>query len=118
MTGHNLKQTSLKLRNPFNVPDEWERKVLMKMESVRSSENVGIGEILEVDDKEIYRYMKPVYIDSACLDCHGEREKIIPAIRQYLEKRYSYDEAYDYKERDLRGGISITMPLERLGIGK
>ncbi len=28
MTGHTLKQTSLKVRNPSNAPDEWEKKVL------------------------------------------------------------------------------------------
>ena len=27
MTGHKLKQTSLKLRNPNNKPDEWEKKI-------------------------------------------------------------------------------------------
>ena len=32
ITGHNLKQTSLKLRNPSNAPDEWEMKVLKKRE--------------------------------------------------------------------------------------
>ena len=49
------------------------------------------------------------------LQCHGEKEKIRPAIKQYLEKRYPYDEAFGYKEGDLRGGISITMATERLG---
>ncbi len=31
MTGHKLKQTSLRLRNPTNAPDEWEKKVLKKL---------------------------------------------------------------------------------------
>jgi methyl-accepting chemotaxis protein len=115
ITGHNLKQTSLKLRNPSNAPDEWEMKVLKKLALAKSSRDVGFGALLEIDDKEIYRYMKPIYIERACLECHGVKENIRPAIRQFLEKRYPHDQAYDYKEGDLRGGISITISLERLG---
>ena len=118
ITGHYLKQTSLKLRNSSNAPDEWEKKVLKKLELAGHSGNAGFGEILEVDDKEIYRYMKPIYVESACLECHGEKEKIRPAIKQFLEMRYPHDEAYGYKEGDFRGGISITISLERLGSEK
>ncbi|GAX59304.1 hypothetical protein SCALIN_C01_0235 [Candidatus Scalindua japonica] len=32
MTGHKLKQTSLRVRNLSNSPDEWERKVLKLLE--------------------------------------------------------------------------------------
>ncbi len=89
-------------------------KVLKKLALAGHSRDVGFGEVLEIDDKKIYRYMKPIYVERACLDCHGEREKILPAIRQFLERRYPHDEAYDYKEGYLRGGISITISLEAL----
>ena len=118
ITGHNLKQTSLKLRNPSNAPDEWEKEVLKKLALAESSRDVGFGEILEIDDKKIYRYMKPIYVERACLECHGVKENILPAIRQFLEKRYPHDQAYDYKEGDFRGGISITISLERSGLEK
>ncbi len=118
ITGHNLKQTSLKLRNSSNAPDEWEREVLKKLALAESSRDVGFGEILEIDDKKIYRYMKPIYVSMACLKCHGEREKIRPEIMKFLEMRYPYDEAFGYKEGDLRGGISIVISLERLGMEK
>jgi methyl-accepting chemotaxis protein len=118
ITGHNLKQTSLKLRNTSNSPDEWERKVLKNLELARPSKGIGFGEIMEIDDKKIYRYMKPIYIERACLECHGVKENIRPVIRQFLERRYPYDQAYDYKEGDFRGGISITISLERLGLEK
>lgn len=116
ITGNKLKQTSLKLRNSSNAPDEWEEEVLKKLELAEPSSDVGFGEILEIDDKKIYRYMKPIYVERACLDCHGEREMILPAVRQFLEKRYPHDKAYDYKEGDFRGGISISISLERLDL--
>jgi hypothetical protein len=118
MTGHRLKQTSLKVRNPSNAPDEWERKALKLLGVSGYPKDVGFGEIQGINGKEIYRYMKPIYVEVACLQCHGEREKIRPAIRQYLEMRYPHDEAFGYKEGDLRGGISIIMSLERLGLEK
>ncbi len=118
MTGHKMKQTSLKVRNPSNAPDEWEERVLKLLESKDYSKGVGYGEMIEKDGKKIYRYMKPIYVDMACLQCHGERESIRPAIRQYLEMRYPFDQAFGYKEGDLRGGISISISPKNLGIEK
>ncbi len=115
MTGHRLKQTSLKVRNPSNAPDEWERKALKLLGSPGYPKDVGLGEIIGINSKKIYRYIKPIYIEMACLQCHGEREKIRPEIKQFLEMRYPYDEAFGYKEGDLRGGISLIISLERLG---
>ncbi len=56
--------------------------------------------------------MKPIYAEKACLNCHGEKDKIKPAIRQFLERKYPSDEVFGYKERDIRGGISIIISLE------
>ncbi len=112
MTGHKLKQTSLRLRNPANAPDEWEKKALKILHSSKDSRGVGFGEILETNDEKIYRYMKPIHAEKACLDCHGEKDKIKPAIRQFLERKYPGDQALGYKEGDIRGGISIIISLE------
>ncbi len=114
-TGHRLKQTSLKVRNPSNAPDEWEKKVLKLFGSPEHLKDVGFGEILETNGKKIYRHMKPIYAEATCLQCHGKKEELRPAIRQFLKMRYPHDEAFGYKEGDLRGGISLIMSLERLG---
>jgi len=118
MTGHKLKQTSLKVRNPSNSPDEWERKVLKLLGSSGHPKDVGFGEMMEVDGKESFRFMKPIYVDSGCLQCHGIKREIRPEIRQFLESKYPFDQAFGYKEGDLRGGISITLLPERLNIEK
>ena len=114
MAGHKLKQTSLRLRNPANAPDEWEKKVLKKLQSSGYSKGVGFGETLETENKKIYRYMKPIYAERACLECHGEKNKIKPAIKHFRERKYPGDQAFGYKEGDIRGGISITILLEQL----
>ena len=118
LTGHKLKQTSLKLRNPNNAPDEWEEKVLKLFEASEYPKGDGFGENLVTGDKKIYRYMKPIYVEKACLECHSTKEKTRPEIRKFLEERYPYDQAFGYKEGDLRGGISITISFEHLGFGK
>jgi methyl-accepting chemotaxis protein len=118
MTGHKLKQTSLKIRNPSNAPDEWERKVLKFMETSEYSHGRGFGETIITNGNKIYRYMKPIYVEVACLQCHGNEEKVKPAIRLFLKRKYPFDEAFGYKEGDLRGGISINFSLEILNLEK
>ena len=54
MTGHKMKQTSLKVRNPTNTPDEWEKKTLKFFESSEYSRGVGFGKILETIGSKIY----------------------------------------------------------------
>ncbi len=116
MTGHKMKQTSLNVRNPSNAPDEWEKKALKFFESSEYSRGVGFGEILETNGRKIYRYMKPIYVEVACLQCHGERESTRPGIRQFLEMRYPNDQAFGNKEGDLRGGISIIISLKHIDL--
>jgi methyl-accepting chemotaxis protein len=112
MTGYKLKQTSLKLRNLNNKPDEWEESVLKKFELSIYPKGAGYGEILEIDGSKIYRYMKPIYIEKACLKCHTSKDETRPEIRKFLERKYPYDQAFGYKEGDVRGGISIIISLE------
>lgn len=112
MTGYKVKQTSLKLRNLHNKPDEWEERVLNKFNLSEYPEGVGFGEILETDGKKVYRYMKPIYVEKECLKCHATKENTRPEIRKFLERKYPYDQAFGYKEGDVRGGISIMVPLE------
>ena len=112
MTGHKLKQTSLKVRNPSNLPDEWEKKVLRLFSTPRYPKGKGFGEMIGTNGKEIYRYMKPIYVEKACLKCHTSKDKTRPEIRKFLERKYPYDQAFGYKEGDVRGGISIIISLE------
>ena len=118
MTGNKLKQTSLKVRNPSNAPDEWEKKILKLFGSSEYPKDKGFGEMIEANDKKIYRYIKPIYIDTGCIQCHGNEKEVRPEIRKFLESRYPHDQAFGYKEGDVRGGISITLLPERLNLGK
>ena len=116
MTGHKLKQTSLKLRNPSNAPDKWEKKVLELFSSSKHSKGEGFGEMIAANVKKVYRYMQPIYLDKACIQCHGNKEAVRPEIIQFLKRKYPHAQAFGYKEGDLRGGISITLLPGRLNL--
>ncbi len=55
--------------------------------------------------------MKPIYVERACLQCHGKKDQIQIEIMQFLIRRYPFDNAFGYKVGELRGGISIVIPL-------
>jgi len=78
--------TSLKLLNPDNAPDDWERRALKSFEN-------GAGEVFEIvpsADGDNLRLMRHLVIKAGCLKCHAHQ---------------------GYKTGDLRGGISTTVPM-------
>lgn len=113
-TGVTVRQTTLGKgkfgpRNIYNAPDYWEKAVLEKFNSSAYPKGVGYGEFatLEGDQKLVYRYMLPLYIDKACLKCHGD-----PANSPTGDSRDIAGYPMEgYKEGDIRGGISVIMPV-------
>jgi len=77
--------TSGKPIRPENAPDEWESNILS---SFLSGSNEFSEFIEDEEGKTIFRYMAPLWVESACLKCHSFQ---------------------GYKEGDLRGGISVTI---------
>ncbi len=84
--GH-FNVTSLKLVNPDNAPDDFERRSLKKFE-------MGINEVVEieeVDDKFRLRYMAPLSVGERCLGCHDDQGYVVG---------------------DIRGGMNVTIPVD------
>lgn len=79
--------TSLKLMNPENAPDDFEKTALQKFEN----KNTGEASIIEkMDGSDFFRYIAPLYVEKACLECHLHQ---------------------GYRIGDVRGAISITVPM-------
>jgi signal transduction histidine kinase/CheY-like chemotaxis protein len=75
--------TSLKPIRPANKPDGWEIETLKGFEA-------GNKELFELSrGKMVYRYMAPLSVKKACLQCHAKQ---------------------GYQLGDIRGGISLTIP--------
>nr|WP_320051410.1 EAL domain-containing protein [uncultured Desulfuromonas sp.] len=78
--------TSLNPLRPENTPDDWERTCLEQFEENPHE----IVSIQLIDDQEYLRMIRPMYTESMCLKCHGGQ---------------------GYEEGDIRGGISVSIPL-------
>ena len=84
--------TSLKVFNKkYNAPDDWEKKVLSEVEKSRKTDIVY--EKVEKDGKKYLRAFEPLIATKDCLKCHGIQ---------------------GYKVGDIRGGVSVTLPLDEL----
>ena len=79
--------TSLKPLNPRNAPDPWETEALKSFE--RGEEEVTSIEMIE--GRQYYRLIRPFITEEGCLKCHSEQ---------------------GYKVGDIRGGISLSVPME------
>lgn len=78
--------TSLNPINPDNAADEWETSALVAFEE-------GVEEVTalsEIDGVTYLRLMKPMFTQDSCLKCHGYQ---------------------GYEVGDIRGGISISVPV-------
>lgn len=81
--------TSLKPIRPQNAPDAWETRALRSFDQGAKEASVE----LEVDGDRYMRLMRPLITEKDCLGCHAEQ---------------------GYKEGQVRGGISVSVPLAPL----
>lgn len=95
-----IKQTSLHFRATYNKPDDYETAILKKF-TAGTKDQVSTEETI-VNGKKVLRHMVPVYIAKSCLNCHGDPAGTIDVSGHKME---------GYKEGDLRGAISIVVPL-------
>lgn len=110
-----VKRTALRVRNPGNMADEWERE---KLEVFRFALEGGVDpatlEISEIVDgtsgRPELRWMKPMAMEEACLTCHGDR--ISPDLLDDIEALYPADEATGYYSFEMGGAYSIRIPMK------
>ncbi|WP_321492355.1 PAS domain S-box protein [uncultured Desulfobacter sp.] len=78
--------TSLNLIRPQNKPDSWEEKALRAFDTGKKE----VSSVDSMDGKDYFRLMRPMFVEEGCLKCHGYQE---------------------YQVGDIRGGISVSVPL-------
>lgn len=81
--------TSLNLIRPENAPDSWETEALRAFERGETE----ISSVERIENKEYMRLMRPLITEKGCLRCHAKQ---------------------GYHEGDIRGGISVSIPMESL----
>lgn len=118
--GLTVRRVSLKVRNPADRPDDYERRQLERLEALHRQGELP-GEVVEVvrqEGRPVLRYLKPIRIMPLCLQCHGDPADFDPAVRRLLEERYPEDEAVGYQAGDLRGAVSVQVELSQADPGQ
>lgn len=110
-----IKRVSFKNRNPLNVPDDFESKVLKIFEEQFNQNQLKpeseYAELIEQNGIYKVRYMKPIFVQPECLNCHGGEEQISQQVKEVISKIYPDDKAKGYQIGDLRGAVSIQKTL-------
>ncbi|MGD8451348.1 MAG: DUF3365 domain-containing protein [Phycisphaerae bacterium] len=79
--------TSLNPIRAANAPDSWEKMALKEFEQAVPE----VSSVAPIEGKPYLRLMRPLITEKGCLKCHA---------------------AQGYKEGDVRGGISVSAPLQ------
>ena len=111
--GLDIGRTSLRVRNPANTPDVWEKAVLEQFEQRKLAGEDPAGmefhAAAEQEDKIVFRYMKAIPTAELCVVCHGA--EIAPEVEAKLAELYPQDQARGYQPGDIRGAFTITRSL-------
>lgn len=112
--GWDVARTSLKLRNPSNAPDAWERRVLEYFATQKTLgadlKTLAYSEVTtDESGQQVFRMMKAIPVSQQCLACHGGQLK--PGIKAKLDELYPYDSATGFKAGDLRGAFTLKKML-------
>lgn len=69
--------TSLKVINPKNMPDEWEKEGLEAFDK-GATEYSGLADI---EGEPYFRFMKPLIAEKDCLKCHSKQGYVVGDVR-------------------------------------
>ncbi|MCX8117600.1 MAG: DUF3365 domain-containing protein [Desulfobacterota bacterium] len=112
-TGHQIRRVSLRYRNPKNIPDPYEAKRLQELDRLNREKRLPeeTFEIVEEGGVKYLRYLKPLTVAPLCVTCHGPKENIPSDVQAILREKYPEDRATGFLVGDLRGAISVKIPL-------
>jgi hypothetical protein len=105
-TGVKIRHAAVKNRNPLNAANESEAALIKRFETDKSLSEIWEDGVSE--GKAFKRYTRPIFVEEACLACHGPKE----ARPEFIKTKYPDDKAYDFEKGALRGIISVTVPAE------
>jgi len=115
-TGWSIRRVSLRNRNPKAVPDAWERAALEDFdrrtaggEAPATLERFDI--VTEEGGQRVYRYIRALPTQPLCVNCHGPRDGLSPAVVEQLRTLYPDDKATGYRPGEVRGAITIKKPV-------
>lgn len=113
-SGMTVARTALKVRNPANAPDDYEKKVMEKfvadLKGGADAMKLEHAEVVEKNGKKTFRYMKPIMMaGNPCAVCHGA--ELMPDIAAKVKELYPQDQAVGFSAGELRGAFTVKQEL-------
>jgi methyl-accepting chemotaxis protein len=93
--------TSDEFRQESNRPDDFEN---LAIKSFKADNSLKFKDGF---DDGVYRYTRPIFVVESCLKCHGDPNDAPPE----LIVKYGGQKAFGYKVGDVRGIISVKLPI-------
>ncbi len=112
-TGVDIRRVSLRHRNAVNAPDDFERGALESFDRLptEARPKAEHWQVVTEAGRESLRYLRPLVANAMCLSCHGARETLPVGVKAALAKEYPDDRATGVAAGDVRGAISVRIPL-------
>jgi hypothetical protein len=102
--GWAVMQMAAKYRNPKHQLDAEGRLAYTMFDT--NPDLMGVWTRTTLADQTGTRYFRRITVESACLVCHGPKDKR-PA---FITQQYPEDRAYDFQVGDLRGIYTLFIP--------
>ena len=111
--GWEVGRTALKVRNPNNAADQWEREQLAwfsQLLTKAKQDNLAPKRPIETyqydSESGEFRYMMAIEQGQVCMACHGA--SVAPSVKHAILEHYPNDQATGFELGDLRGAFTIT----------
>lgn len=106
-SGASVSRTALRVRNPANAPQPWQREAMERFEQrMAAGEPAEKLELFETPAGQGARYMKAIPTGPLCLTCHGSH--LAADVQSALREMYPQDAATGFAAGDLRGAFSVV----------
>jgi mono/diheme cytochrome c family protein len=111
--GLEVGRTSLRLRNPANAPDDWERAQLEAFVAAAASgadpTTLEHAEVVTENGAQVFRWMKAIPMGELCVQCHGP--DVAPEVAAAIRAAYPEDQATGFRPGEIRGAFTVRKPL-------
>lgn len=115
-SGWQIRRVSLGNRNPKAVPDAWERATLQEFDRQQAAgadvSKLERAEIVTENGKQVKRYMRALPVQAACLQCHGQADKLGPGVAARLNELYPQDKGTGYLLGQIRGAMTLRQNVQ------
>ena len=69
------------------------------------------SEIVSINGKPVFRYMKALPVGDVCMSCHGPAAGLDASLKAKLLETYPHDQATGYAKGEISGALTVKRPL-------